>query len=492
MQYRLTRSGASLIEEQREIAVARTYDVIIAGGGSGGVGAAIGAGRTGAKTLLIERAGWLGGTSTGGMMAIFWGPSDSYSGYMKDVLNELVRLGAAQTGAFVPFDPEVLKQIHIRNVLGAGVDMLLYTSIVDGDQVKGVIVENKSGRQAILAHTVIDATADGDVAASVGAQFQKGREDGAMRPVTVIFRMGNVDMREMLDYVATHPNQFMSDQTVSFANLGEGKVRLAEFFDLVKAAREKGELDPQCHYLRVEGGDFDKKLVLINTARVYGIDGTNAWELTRGELEARKQMEQLIRFMKRDVPGFQNAYLVNSSSTLGVRETRHIICEYILNYDDVLTSRQFDDVVVQNCAHLPHGKEMHSPDGGEGAEDDAANRNDAWPRLSHEIPYRSLVVRDVGNLLIAGRCISADHEADRMTRNIPPCVMTGQAAGTAAALASKHGVVPSKLEARLIQAALLKQGVDFGRPIPGLDMELEADMAIGARRAIGHGVQLTE
>ena len=472
--YRLNPNGTSLIEEEREIPVARTYDVIVAGGGSAGAAAAVAAGRMGAKTLLIDRNEYLGGTSTGALMPLFGAPLDSLSGYMKEVVDELLSLGAAQTGAFVPFDAEVLKQIHLRNVLKAGVDLLLCTWIVDaiedGNQVRGVVVENKSGRQAFLAHTVVDATGDGDAATFAGAEFQKGREDGAMRPVTIIFRMGNVDMGKLVDYAASRPDQFMSDQTMSFVSFHEGKLRLAGFYDLVKAAREKGELDPECHYLRVESGDFDKRLVMINTVRVYGIDGTNAWDLTRGVIEARKQMDQLIRFLKRDVPGFENAFLMNSAAMLGVRETRHIIGEYVLNNDDVLTGRYFDDVVVYSCAYLPR-MEMHSPDAREGAEEDDANRGEPWPRICHEIPFRSLVVKNVKNLLVAGRCISATHEADRITRNIPPCVMTGQAAGTAAALASKQGVPPSDLDIRLLQAALLKQGVDFGRPLPGLEVQ---------------------
>ncbi len=474
--YRIARGSTIVIEEQRELPVARTYDVIVAGGGSGGVGAAVAAGRMGARTLLIERNAYLGGTSTGGMMAVLWAPSDSFSGYMKEVLDELLRLGAAQTGAVVPFDPEVLKDVHLRNVQRAGVDLLLYTWIVDAivedGRLRGVVVENKSGRQAILGHTTVDATADGDVAAFAGAQFQKGRADGKMRPVTVLFRVGNVDLPKMIEYATARPEEFIGDDTVNFINVREGKVRLAGFFSLVKAAREKGELDKECHYLRVESADFEKKMVLINTVRVYGIDGTDGWDLSRGEIEARKQMDQLIRFMRRDVPGFANAFLVDSSTSLGVRETRHIIGEYILNYDDVLTSRHFDDVITINCSHLPHGKEMHSPDAKEGAEGDAANRKDVWPLLCHEIPFRSLVVKDLENLLVAGRCISATHEADRMTRNIPPCIMTGQAAGTAAALAAKSRMAPLQLDIRLLQAALRQQGVDLGRAI--LEVGVEA------------------
>jgi hypothetical protein len=466
-------TGTTVSEERREIPVAGKYDVIVAGGGSGGAPAAVAAARSGARTLLIDRNAYLGGTATGGMMAVFWTPSNTFSGYMAEVLDELLCRHAAQTGAVVPFDPQVLKEIFLDDLLEAGADVLLYTWVVDAivedGVIRGVIVENKSGRQAILGDVVVDATADGDVAAAAGARFQKGRADGAMRPVTVLFRLGNVDIPKLVGYAEANPDQFIRDTHVNFTDPAEGKLRLAGFFDLVKRAREAGELDKECHYLRVEYADFERKMVLINTVRVYGIDGTDGWQLTRGEIECRRQMARLIAFMKRDIPGFANAFLVDSSTNLGVRETRHVIGEYVLDYDDVLTSRQFDDVVATNSSHLPHGKEMHSPDANEGGETDEANRYDEWPLLTHEIPLRSLVVKDVKNLLVAGRCISATHEADRMTRNIPPCVMTGQVAGTAAALAARVGRFVSALDVRAVQAALVAQGVNLGRPIPGLE-----------------------
>lgn len=470
--YRVNATGTTVTEERREIPVARTYDVIVAGGGSGGAPAAVAAARQGARTLLIDRNAYLGGTATGGMMSVFWTPSDTFSGYMAEVLDKLLRRRAAQTGAVVPYDPQALKEIFLNDVIDAGADLLLYTWIVDAivedGVIRGVVVENKSGRQAILGHVIVDATADGDVAAAAGARFQKGRADGAMRPVTVLFRLGNVDVPALVAYAQANPDQFIRDTHVNFTNSAEGKLRLAGFFDLVKRARDAGELDKECHYLRVEFADFERKMVLINTVRVYGIDGTDGWDLTRGEIACRRQMDGLIAFMKRDVPGFANAFLVDSSTNLGVRETRHVIGEHVLDYDDVLTSRQFDDVVATNSSHLPHGKEMHSPDANEGGETDDANRHDEWPLLTHEIPLRSLVVKDVRNLLVAGRCISATHEADRMTRNIAPCVMTGQVAGTAAALAAKARMSLAVLDVRAVQTALVAQGVNLGRPLPGL------------------------
>lgn len=470
--YRVNPAGRTVTEERREIPVARTYDVIVAGAGSAGAPAAVAAARQGARTLLIDRNAYLGGTATGGLMAVFWTPSDTFSGYMAEVLRALLQRGAAQTGAVVPYDPQVLKEIFLNDVLQAGADLLLYTWVVDAivedGVIRGLVVENKSGRQALLGHVVVDATADGDVAAAAGASFHKGRADGAMRPVTVLFRLGNVDIPALIAYAQAHPDQFIHDRHVNFTDTAAGKLRLAGFFDLVKRARESGELDKECHYLRVEYADFDRKMVLINTVRVYGIDGTDGWQLTRGEIECRRQMERLIAFMTREVPGFADAFLVDSSTNLGVRETRHVVGRHVLDYDDVLSGRAFDDVVATNASHLPHGKEMHSPDANEGGETDDANRRDEWPLLTHEIPLRSLVVRDVENLLVAGRCISATHEADRLTRNIPPCVMTGQVAGTAAALAARRRVLVSSLDVRAVQAALVAQGVDLGRPVPGL------------------------
>ncbi len=464
--------GAMAVEQSRDIPIAGHYDVIVAGGGTAGSGAAVAAGRMGAKTLLIERASYLGGTSTGGMMGVMWGPYDSYSGYCKEVVDDMLAMGAAQPGAIVNFDTAALKQIHLAKLQAAGAAPLFYSYVVDAivedGTVRGVVVENKSGRQAILAHTVIDATADGDVAAFSGADFQKGRSDGAMRPVTVLFRLGNVDIDALLSYAQEHPDQFMADEHVNFVSPQERKMRLAGFFDLITAGREAGELDADCHYLRVESVDFETRIALINTVRVYGIDGTDAWQVTKGELAARRQMADLIQFMQAKVPGFQNAFLVDSSDMLGVRETRHVVGEYILTNDDIAEGRQFDDVIGLNCGHLPPNQEVHSPDGNEGGQNDRANRADPWSRISHEIPYGVMLAKNVDNLLLAGRHVSATHEADRIMRHIPPCIMVGQAAGTAAALCAELDVSPKRLEVRRLQASLLRSGVDLGRPIPGL------------------------
>jgi len=281
--------GSEAVEESRRIPIVRHYDVVVAGGGTAGSAAAVAAGRMGARTLLVERAAYLGGTSTGGMMGVMWGPYDSYSGYCKEVVNEMLASGAAQPGAIVSFDPAALKLIHLRKLQQAGVEPLFYTYVVDAivedGAVRGIVVENKSGRQAILADAVIDATADGDVAAFAGAAFQKGRPDGAMRPVTVLFRLGNVDIDALLGYAQENPDQFMADEHVNFVSPQERKLRLAGFFDLIEQGREAGALDKDCHYLRIESVDFETRFALINTVRVYGIDGTDAWQVSEGELK---------------------------------------------------------------------------------------------------------------------------------------------------------------------------------------------------------------
>ncbi len=390
----------------------------------------------------------------------------------------MIDRGTAQPGTIVSFDTAALKQIHLRKLQEAHVDPLFYTYVVDAivedGAVRGIVVENKSGRQAILADAVIDATADGDVAAFAGAEFQKGRPDGAMRPVTVLFRLGNVDIDALLSYAQENPDQFMADEHVNFVSPQERRLRLAGFFDLIRQGREAGDLNKDCHYLRVESVDFETRIALINTVRVYGIDGTDAWQVSEGELKARRQMADLIAFMKARVPGFEDAFLVDSSDMLGVRETRHVVGEYLLTNDDVLQQRRFDDVIGVNCGHMPPGKEVHSPDGNEGGEGDEANRADAWSRVSHEIPYRVMLARDVDNLFLAGRHISATHEADRITRHIPPCILVGQAAGTAAALCSQFEVSPKTLDVRRLQASLVAAGVDLGRQIPGLEAASEA------------------
>lgn len=406
------------------------HEVIVAGGGTAGIAAAVAAARNGVDTILIERYGFLGGTMTAGLVNPFMtfhaGGEQIIKGVFQEIIDRLKDLDGydEETKAF---DTEAMKLVADRMVKEAGVKLLLHTYITDvlvtrEGAVRGVEVRNKSGRQVLLGKVTVDATGDGDVAVMAGAPYEKGRrEDGLTQPMTLNFRLGGVDVERM------PPRE--------------------EINRLFEEAKAKGEISiPRENVLffpTTRRGEIH-----FNTTRVVKADGTKAEDLTYAEIEGRRQMAELIEFLRRRVPGFENAYLLMSGVQIGVRETRRIIGEYILTGDDIVEARKFEDAIARGSYPI----DIHSPTG-EGT---------VIKRLplgeSYDVPYRCLVPKKVDNLLVAGRCISSTHEAQAAIRVIPIVVAIGQAAGTTAALSVKHNVPPRELDVRLLQKTLRKQG----------------------------------
>ncbi len=455
-------------EPSRRIPVVRTADVLVAGGGPAGIGAALGAARAGAKTLLVERNGFLGGVATAVMMTTWNVPSRCLSGTPREIVRRLLeRDGAIDGGPTIPFDPETFKEVAETACLEAGVELLYYTilsvPVVDAGQVSGVIVENKSGRQALTARVLVDCSGDADLAARAGVPCVKGREtDGKMRPFTILFRLGNVDIRRVVEYARQHPDQFTADPNFQLLDLEGGVVRISGFFDLVAQARERGELDKDCHYLRFEGVFPDRGTLFVNSTRVYGRDGTDSWDVTQGSIEARRQMDQLLRFIRKAVPGCERAFRIDASTSLGVRETRRIRGAHLLMEEDILAGKTYPDTILKVWRHHGPGRNWHSPDGGEGAPSDPTYRTLRTDLQSFEVPYGCLVPLHVEDLLVAGRTISQTHEADMWTRGMYCCMLTGQCAGVAAALAAKSCTSPRHLEVNLLRRELERQEVDLG------------------------------
>ena len=455
-------------EPARRIPVVRDVDVLVVGGGAAGIGAAVGASRAGARTLLVERNGFLGGVATAVMMTTWNVPSRCLAGISRELFEGLLKRGGAiDGGPTIPYDPETFKEVAEGACLEAGVELLYYTWVAaplrDGDTLHGVVVENKSGRQALTARVTVDCSGDADVAAAAGVPCVKGREkDGKMRPLTTLFRLGNVDIRRVVEYARTHPDQFTADPNFQILDLDRGLVRISGFFDLVAEARARGELDKDCHYIRFEGVFPDRGTLFVNTTRVYGRDGTSAWDLTEGSIEARRQMDQLLRFLVLKVPGCERAFRIDASSVIGVRETRRIRGEHLLTEEDILAGRAYDDTVVKAWRHHGEGRNWHSPDGAEGASSDPTYRTMTTGLQSFEIPYGCLVPLEVEGLVAAGRIISQTHEADMWTRGMYCCVMTGQCAGVAAALAVRDGVAPRRLSVPALQRELHRQGLEPG------------------------------
>jgi len=466
MPARLAGSG-QVLELARDLRVAHETDVLVVGGGIAGVMAAIAAGRTGGRTLLVERFGSLGGTGTAAMMNLFYVPYAAARGPVRELFDRLIERGGAIPGEFVVYDPELYKVSALEMLDEAGVGLLLHTFVSDvvmeDRTLRGIVVENKSGRQAILSRVVIDASGDADVAARAGAPYVKGRErDGKMRPMTLIFRMGGVDVRRLVEYVRGHPEDFSPDPLQCMLDLEHHMIRIFGFFKLVEEAKGRGELWPDCHYFRVESVLPDRGVLTVNATRVYGVDGTSAEDLSRAEIETRHQMIQLAHWARARVPGFEASFILDSANTIGVRETRRIRGEYLMTEDDILAGRRYDDVVAVDANQQnPREQGGHPPDGHEGGPQDREARELVARMFVYEIPYGCLVPREIDGLLVAGRCISVDHHADVYTRNQGSAMATGVAAGVAAALAARANVPPRAVDTRAVQRELGRLGVDL-------------------------------
>jgi hypothetical protein len=469
--YRLAADQKVLIQLESEIPIVDRVEVLVAGGGVAGLGAAVGAGRTGAKTLLVEGQGFIGGVATASSMNVWTIPYQFVTGIAKEIYERLNQNKGAVLGKVVPFHPEAFKVLSLELLQEASVKPLFYTWVVDvikeENCVVGLVVENKSGRQAILAKCIVDTTGDADVSARSGVPCIKGRErDSKMRPMTLLFRMENVDIDRISEYRNKHPEEFSPDDGHNVLDLDTGLVRLDGFFTLTEAARERGEIDENCHYLRLHGITCSGRgVITINSTRIYNVDGTSVEDLTHTYLEGQRQIQQLVQFLQTHVPGFEESSLLDSAPSLGVRETRRIRGEYVLSEDDVATPIVFSDSIAHAYAHVPLGVEIHSPDAGEGRSGDVYVRGLKLDMREFFIPYRSLVPLQIEGLLVGGRCISVTHEVDSRTRNQPVCMATGQAAGIAAGISSKRRVQPRKLDVHLIQQELLRQGVDLGRTL---------------------------
>jgi len=294
---------------------------------------------------------------------------------------------------------------------------------------KGVIIETKSGRMAVTASVLIDATGDGDVANFLGAPWEKGSEKGGlMQPATLFFRLSGVDRKAVDRYISEHPEE-------------------RHFKTFAKVAKELGEFIPSKHdvlFFYTPRSDE----VAVNTTRIHNVDGTNVFDRTKAEIETRRQVRTLVHFFKKYVPGFQNCYLSNTAPEVGFRETRRIIGDYILTKEDVLNVHQFHDNIAQ-CAYMI---DIHDPTGTQ------LFYTPVPEGKSYGIPYRCLLPKNIDNLIVAGRCISATHEAQGSLRVMPPSFNIGQAAGTAAAIAVIDQVKARDVNVAKLRKMLAEQG----------------------------------
>ncbi len=446
---RTSRVTNSTIVEKLETKVVAEADVVVVGGGPGGHSAAIAAARSGAKTVLIERYGHLGGMASGGIVIQIPHMSDGgkepvIAGLNLEWLERLDKVGGTlrprieeigstdeklirQWRRFMGnvinghiehtawVDPELLKCILNDMVEETRINLFLHSwgtrAIAENGQVKGVVFESKSGRRAVLGKIIIDGTGDGDLLPSAGAEFD-GAWDGASRSsmLALVFRLGNCDYQKYCDFRESQPQKF-EELTKELAR-GAGT-------RLLPLPSPRNDV------------------MWINNW-IPGLDCTKVEDLTKLEVEMRKIMRKGHEFLKKNFPTFENSFILDTASQTGTRGSRRLVGEYVITKEDFQTSKKFDDTIA------------------------------VFPRLGGPgtidirrvyIPFRALVPGKVDGLLVAGRSFSSDAVANNMANLIPHCVAMGQAAGTAAALAVAAGIPVRKVDPNALQNNLLKQGV---------------------------------
>jgi hypothetical protein len=441
--------GKFVTEPARQVPVAAKVDVLVAGGGPAGVGAALAAATEGAKTLLLERHGMLGGMWTAGLLNPLFDP---HKGWIVDRLIEALRNRGVwvRKGSMDVFDVETMKFVLERLTADAGADFWLHCPvtepIVEGNRVRGVIVESKSGREAVLAKTVIDCTGDGDVAARAGVPFELGRpRDGLCQPMTLMFEICGFD---------------------GFRDVPAERVKVHEFMRDLRAAAQEHACDVTFPYgPQRSGTPFliatpGKAVAVIQATHVYKIDPTDARQVSRATVEARRQVHEIFLPIMRRIPGLENIRLAQTAPQIGIREGRRIEGRYRLDLDDLLAARRFDDAVTSTGFHL----DVHEIDPDNPKDKKLPTLPDGMTRHTVpqcDIPYRCLIPEKMDGLLMAGRCISGTHVAHGVYRVTGTCMAMGQAAGLAAAIAAANAVPPAGVDGKELHRTLVDRGTRF-------------------------------
>ena len=415
-------------EPAKQIPIKQTVDVLVLGGGPAGFATAVSAARMGAKTLLIEQTGAVGGVATTGLMSHWTGATEGplYEEILqraKDSEKDWNYYGDKILHAKRMINPEKLKLVMLEMLHEAGALLQLYTFasdvIMEDNRIIGVITESKSGREAILAKVVVDATGDGDIAAKAGVEFVKGRErDGKMQPASLMFKVAGVDMEN-----AVFPGEFEDDFEVPAGKL--------------QALGRKHLPSPIGHVLLYPS--TWPGVVSINMTNLLNIDGTKAEDLTKAEYECRKQIPLIVDFIRSYVPGFAHCYLLTTASVIGIRETRHFVGEYTITEQDIEQAKIFDDWIVTR-AHFNF--DVHNISGP--GLDKTGRQKGFTQQKKYTIPIGCFLPKKVNGLLLAGRNISGTHFAHSNFRVMPICVNMGQGVGVLAALSVQQQKEPRR------------------------------------------------
>jgi len=429
-------------------------EVIVAGGGTAGIIAAIAAARSGVKTILIEKEGFLGGALTGTYCTQpgLFGDSNEHQiikGIGWELIERMEKKGAAivnRKNWKVQIYPEAIKDIAVEMVIESGVILYLYSWIsdvvMDNNRIDSIIIQNKSGRQVIKGKVFIDTTGDADLAYLAGVPTEKLDADNLWQ-TSVDLKVCNIDPVKVIEWSNENEDEIMTDEIPELMDEYNGIYPMFEF--IIYA--DDTELLPGKPGIKHKGPIPTVKLMIHHTlSRVQGsveLDGTDVKQLTCGKIEARRRALEHLKNLKETIPGFEDAIIIGESY-LGVRESRRIIGDYIIKIDDLHNNARFDDVVALNCRPL----DRHLK--GEIFEISFLEGN-------HDIPLKALIPQKITNLLVAGRCISSDHDANASLRGAATCMATGHAVGAASALAAKQNGLIRNIDIKTLQSILINQ-----------------------------------
>lgn len=440
------------------------YDVIVCGGGTAGSCAAIAAARTGARTLIVEQFGFLGGTQTAALVVPYMGYHAGQEQLITGLHQEIIDRLAAWPGGCNSraFNYELLKYVLEDMALEAGVDLMYHTFLADAvvgsardtqqaPRLERVVVCNKSGRQALVARQFIDCTGDADIAFNAGVPCESGRpEDGLNQSASLRFVLGNVDL-EALSVKITELTGRPSQPPQIQMGFSKGHTVAPKIEALIDQASEEGVFTPEeggyIQFFSVPGRPGE---VAFNCPRITFVNGAKAEDLTRVQVEGRKIIPKIMDFCRRYLAGFDDAYLLLTAPMPGIRESRRIVGEYVLTAEDCLQPTRFPDRIAKSCYPV----DVHNPSGV------GVTLKHLPPGEYHDIPYRCLVPLGVDDLLVAGRCISATFEAQAAIRIEPTCRAMGEAAGTAAALCLELDCSPRMLSPDVLLERLSRNGAN--------------------------------
>jgi hypothetical protein len=492
-----------VIEAARSLPVYKKVEVLVAGSGSAGLAATVAAARNGADVLLVERNSFLGGQAAASYQVWFGGSTDILTGFSKEFAERLDDIGAAklleryrtqtpETGIqplsyHISIDPEEWKNVASDMVEEAGAKILTNTwavdAIVKDEEVKGIIIENKTGRQVILANVVIDATGDADIAARAGVPMDKLPKSGYLMAMVMLFRLGGVDYQKIADYAREHPDDFNPGSGVppdDFDGKNMASIQgMGGWMSVVREAKRRGDLpdDWRSGWGRdgfgicgVSPSAIERGICFFDLIHVFKRFPWNAEDVCQAELEGRKRIRTFVKFLK-TVPGFESSFLIDIAHSIGLQDSRRIIGEYVLTRKDIYEGHTFDDdicLITLTWPDVPISEDegwiMHPSDGSQGDETYQRQvREISYFQTIFGVPYRCLIPKNIDRLLVAGQTISMTYMAHEPgpCRGMVPCMHWGQAAGTAAAIAIKQGVSPRNIDIPTLRKTLERQGVNL-------------------------------